>query len=240
MAINPEFSHPEATEPQRFYHPELHAPEPEARVSGVQQWYHQVKRLDQHGPEELRAVVDELHDIPEVLEYADEPVNLNSLRSMPELAQTFAETNPSEKFSAALTAYQELYLELAGYIDRYTDTLRRFELVRTQSIREDDREKFKIMTKTVDTARKRAHDALMSHLNAISRMLNGQIPKAASSGFNLIGWQSHLKQYWFSLDQIRDRKYIEEWAVRTDIGEKAAAVEVAIQEVLEKKNADVA
>ncbi len=220
-----------------FFHEELHAERPDERDWGVEQWHHRKNNLGRYDAPELVAVIDELKAIPEVEEYNHEVVTLGSLRGTVELARDFVSSEQEEDFEKKTEPLTQMIDQAADYVDRYADTVRRFIALSGERYRLDV-EKYQMMMKTIDSSRRLSHDALMSHLSAISRFIKQKIPAAGGATFNRPGWDEYLRHHWFSDDQLKDRKYIEEWAIRTDIAEKAQALISAIEAELKNKSAD--
>lgn len=220
------------------YHPELHADVPDQRDDGVHAWFDRKDRLETYPSEELEAVKGELHAMPEVAGYEDEKVSIDTIANAMALAVDL--TPPTERLSLAPKelVYTGLVEQLETCIDRYTDTIRRFEHLHILFFR--DAEKYKQSYANVDQARRSSHSTLIEHLRIMSRFLSA-IPRQAGKGFDVREWENYLKEHWFSHDQLTTdsgRKEITEWAVRMDIARKAQAIEAVIDEVLEKKKAD--
>lgn len=218
----------------QYSHPELQATSADSRDYGVDQWYHRKNKLSEYDPQELEAVVRELHEIPEVESHANERVKLENILAMTEVATDYVADGREERFVEATAGYSDLTDQLTMYVDRYTDTVRRFQTVQLQRFHLET-EKYQTMMKNVDQSRRTSHDALMAHLKAVSRYLTVQIPKHAGSGFNAIGWEEQIKRHWFTIDELHDRNAITDWAIRADIVRKATDLEQAITQVLEQK-----
>ena len=232
MAVNRELA-AEATESTANYHEELHGQYPEDRDLGVDGWFNRRDQLSEYDDSELVAVDRELSELPEVKAQRREKVTLSGIEEMltraKELSPETADwTEPSETFA-------ELYEQLQHYINKYAETLRRFAVVKTQSFHLE-REQYQTRMKDSDQARRNTHEALISHLNGLSRFLAVRIPKIGGRGFDQPGWEHELTKHWFTIDQLQDRDYIANWAIRTDIAEKAAAIQAAIKQTREKKS----
>ncbi len=227
-----DFSHGEEEHP--YIHPELQAVTPDQRDVGVNHWFHRKNRLSEYDPAELEAVAQELHDIPEVERYSRERVKLETILALPTTAADYVASEHEQKFQERLTGFQELLDELPTYLERYTDSVRRFHGTQTQRFHLEP-EKFRLAVKRVDQGRRSSHDALMSHLKAISRFMLIQVPKLGGSDFNGLGWEKFVQQHWFTIDELNDRETITDWAVRVDIAQKARELEDAIHDVLEQK-----
>lgn len=239
MGKNIEHDGGEIEAEQRFFHPELHADIPDQRDTGVDTWYHDIKKLESYDPAELEFVMHELEEIPEVADYETERVNLDKIAEMMSIASEYTPETQRSKLAKAEMAYSGLVVELDSLIDRYTDTVRRHQ--RLGILKFHDPDKYRESIQTTDQARRRSHDALMSHLQAMSRLLT-RVPTDIGPGFDRHSWDDVLRRRWFSYDQLRTprgREEMTEWAVRMDIVRKARAVEDAIQGVLQTKKADV-
>lgn len=223
----------------RFAHPEFRAEVPDQRDAGVDAWYHRLQKLDGYEPAELEVALHELQEIPEVVGYDREPVNLETIGEMMSIAVDHAPAAQQAKLAKVELGYSGLVNELDSLIDRYTETVRRHE--RLGPLKFHDPEKYRASIQSADQARRRSHDALMSHLQAMSRLLT-RVPSEAGAGFDQEGWAEVLHRRWFTYDQLRSsqgRQEITEWAIRMDIVRKARAVETAITETLATKKADV-
>lgn len=238
MATNPEMMHQtEAELPAEFYHEELHAENPEGRDSGVDQWYHRKDRLADYDPVELGVIDQELAALPEVKAYEDEQVRIEMLEEMIPKARDLAPDSQATKFDKLEQDISTLTEQLRLQIDRYAGTLRQFhnsQLARFHL----DTERYQAMMKSADSQRRAAHDSLVADFHALSRFLTQRVPKVGGVEFNATGWEEHLKQHWFSYDQLKDRDYLADWSVKTDIVEKARALRQAITETIEKKSAE--
>lgn len=222
---------------QRYYHPELHAQYPDERDYNVDAWLHKAKHFPEFDSEELETVREELQAIPEVQEYEREPVKIETIENFPNVIIDLSGNEGNEELASALATLAKLSDEIPVLVDRYTDTVRRFHATGSQRFHQEA-DRYRTMMENIDRSRRVAHDALIGHLHAISRFINLKIPKTAGETFDQTAWEEHIKANWFNIDQMKDRKYIEEWAMRTDIASKAKAIELAIQENLKKKTAD--
>lgn len=220
-----------------MHHPELHGDVPDKRDDGVTMWYDRRERLANYDPAELQSVLAELKEIPEVIENEHQRVTLRIIAGLPALARDHLPEADRHKLAAVEVTYASLVAELEKYIAEYADTVIRFQRMKIVAQLKDP-EEYQSVMKTVDTARKRSHDALMSHLNIISRQLTQAIPKAAGSTFRSSAWEDDIKRHWFSLDELHDRKRIGAWAIQQDIVNKSEAIEAAIQATLEQQDAD--
>lgn len=237
MATSPEILRPIEGE-AKVYHEELHADFPEQRDSGVDQWYRHRDRLDQYDPAELESARQEFENIPEVADYDQERVTLEAIGEMMSQAAELTPSEEQNKLTAAELTWPGLVAELENLIDHYTDTVRRHQ--RLSIMKFHDPEKYLAGSEQADKARHHSHESLMGHIHAMSRFLTG-LPGKIGSGFNQPGWDDLLRRRWFSHDEMttaRGRKEITSWALRMDIVRKARVVEAAIDDVLEKKNAE--
>jgi len=232
MATNREVA-TEITESAVDFHEELHGQYPEDRDLGVDRWYSRQDKLSDYDPDELLAIDRELSEIPEVKAYAHEPVTIEAVKNMMTVA---AEFNPEvNNWNEAAEIYSELTGDLQKYINKYAETLRHFAVIHTQAFHLE-REQYQARMANSDQARHSAHNTLMSQLNAVSRFLTQKIPKYGGRDFNQSAWDQQLSKRWFSIDQLKDRDYLADWAIRTDIAEKAQVVRQAIRQTIEKKS----
>lgn len=221
-----------------YAHPELKANTPDERNYQVDRWHHNIKRLSQYDPAELEVVIEELHEIPEVEQHAQERVKLENVLTLVDVASDYVASGKEETFIKTSAPLTELAEQLITQVDQYTDTVRRFHSVEIQR-HHLDADKYRALMKNVDQSRRISHDALMSHLKIMSRYIHLQIPKHAGADFNAIGWQEYVKKSWFSSDEITDRDAITDWALRSDSARKAAAIEQAILAVLQQKKSGI-
>ncbi len=232
MGINPEDEAAAA-----YYHQELHDENPEGRDTAVDAWYHRKDKLAEYDLAELRAVDQELSEMPEVREYGHQRVRIEKIENMCEAAQDYVPEEMLKKFAPMETLYADLVSQLRTQIDRYTETLRKFHTSEVSRFHMDT-DRYQSVMKSVDRQRRSAHEVLLDDFHALSRFLTQRIPKTGGSGFNQSGWEAYLKQTWFTIDQLKDRDYLAEWSVKTDIVEKARTLQAAISARLEKKSAE--
>jgi len=228
---------PNEAEPQQYFHRELHAAVPDERDDGVRQWYEHREHLASYSPDELAAVRTELHELPEVMEHAHERVSLHNIAGLPGLAYEHVSETNRTSFASVELVYAGLMADLEKQIGQYADTVIRFQRTKIAAMLKEP-EEYQALVRTVDTARRRSHDALISQVNAISRYLTMSLPKVAGPGFKSAAWEQDLRRRWFTIDELRDRERIGTWAIQEDIVSKAEAIEAAINAVLEHKDAD--
>jgi len=196
-------------------------------LAGKAEGLHHISNLPD---DELEELANDLVRLPELEEYKHEKVRSDIFREIVSEAKRIAteEEKPVAMEKAELA--DQLLFEFLADINKYVQTINRFEQMRhQQQVRMDDRE-YRVLLAKQDKARHIAHNNLMTSVLPLSRMLNLHFPKTLSKAADDY-WEDYIKPRWFSLGQIKDRDYMEKWAVNTDTFEKASALRKKIDEV---------
>lgn len=193
--MNPERpGSPESVEPETSHithHPELHDPHQEIRLDGVETLSAQKKIFHRYPAAELTALQQDFQEIPEVIEYQSEPARLDFwLERFSQLAPEILSKKVTPTSDVGMLT-NSVATMLQGSVERYSETVRQFRSAEIKRFHLEP-EEFRSYMQNVDSARRRAHEALIDSVKAFSRTISQKIPSLLSEAEKGL-WQKDVE-----------------------------------------------
>jgi hypothetical protein len=184
--------------------------------------------------EELHRLDQEVDQVPEIQDYKRRKVQIDTMYGFADTAASIGVEKNNEKAVAAAEQIRRLTDDVMESVERYLGKIQYIAMQsEMQKFRMEQDEYIQYVTK-LDRERSVAHSALMSNVQILSRYLFQGFPKNLSPQ-DASRWTSTVEKSWFTIDQIKNRDYIEGWAVETYSYSLAKKIHEAVHQTLEEK-----
>lgn len=177
--------------------------------------------------EQLEICLQEIKNQPDYVRYQSQRINFETLDSLLEDFDDQVSDSSSEESGLWREKLRELIQEIKRGVHDYYDIIIAMDNSEVKKHHMEEFEYREWLTEK-DHSRRRIHNALISNLTILTRLINTKIKK--------IGVEIP-KNKLFDGNELRDREYVGKWAINTQKGAFWVDLSQKLEDVLEKKKA---